>query len=169
MSPSGSPQAYRLRLRWCLSEIWWGGEFWCWWEGWCRWWRLQLPWHIPHIRPFFLAQFFSMPMRVNRDKMDFETKQSKSHKRKILQQNSIKCDKTSKNVHIMTDFPHISHVEKFPHVTKFPHIYHLENFPTWHVMGRISPHDQFFLHRQRLWRLWQISGMSEKCAISQYI
>ena len=59
----------------------------------------------------------------------------------------------------VTDFPHISHVEKFLHVTEFPHIYHLENFPTWHVMGRISPHDQFFLHRRRLWRLWQISGM----------
>ena len=45
-------------------------------------------------------------------------------------------------------FPHICNVEKFPHVTKFPHIYHVEKFSTWqHVMGRISPHEQFFLHR----------------------
>ena len=55
---------------------------------------------------------------------------------------------------------HISHVEKFLHVTEFPHIYYVEKFSTWqHVMGRISPHDQFFLHRRRLWCLWQISGV----------
>ena len=59
---------------------------------------------------------------------------------------------------------HISHVEKFLHVTEFPHMYHVEKFSTWqHVMGRISPHDQFFLHRRRLWRLWQISGMGNSC------
>ena len=84
-------------------------------------------------------------MCVNRDKTDFGSKQSKLHKSEILQQNSIKCDKTSKIVHIMTDFPHISHVEKFLHVTEFPHIDHMEKISTWqHVMGRISPHDQFF-------------------------
>ena len=66
--------------------------------------------------------------RVNRDKTDFATKQSKSHKREILQQNSIKCDKTSKIVLIITDFPHISHVEKFLHVTEFHHIDHVEKF-----------------------------------------
>ena len=49
----------------------------------------------------FFAQFFSTPKRVNRDKTDFATKQRKSHKREILQQNSIKCDKTSKIVHII--------------------------------------------------------------------
>ena len=44
----------------------------------------------------------------------------------------------------MTDFLHLSHVEKFLHVTDFLHIYHVEKFSTWqHVMGRISPHDQF--------------------------
>ena len=44
--------------------------------------------------------------------------------------------------------------------TDFLHISHVEKFSTWHnVMGKISPHDQFFLHRRRLWRLWQISGM----------
>ena len=49
----------------------------------------------------FLAQFFSTQKRVNSDKTDFATKQRKSHKREILQQNSIKCDKTSKIVHII--------------------------------------------------------------------
>ena len=49
----------------------------------------------------FLAQFFSTPKRVNRDKTEFAIKQRKSHKREILQQNSIKCDKTSKIVHII--------------------------------------------------------------------
>ena len=44
---------------------------------------------------------FSTPKFVNHDKTDFATKQRKSHKRKILQQNSIKCDKTSKIVHII--------------------------------------------------------------------
>ena len=48
-----------------------------------------------------LAQFFSTPKRVNSDKTDFATKQRKLHKREILQQNSIKCDKTSKIVHII--------------------------------------------------------------------
>ena len=61
----------------------------------------------------------------------------------------------------VTDFPHISHVEKFLHVTEFPHIYHVEKFSTWqHVMGKISPHDHFFLHRHCLWCLWQIWGMN---------
>ena len=69
-------------------------------------------------------------MCVNRDKKDFATKQSNLHKREMLQQNSIKCDKTSKIVHIMTDVPHISHVEKFLHVTEFPHIDHVEKFST---------------------------------------
>ena len=60
----------------------------------------------------------------------------------------------------LTYFLHISHVEKFLHVTEFPHIYHVEKFSTWqHVIGRISPHDQFFLHRRRLWCLWQIWGI----------
>ena len=59
---------------------------------------------IPDICPFFstdkiFASIFSTPKRVKRDKTDFATKQRKSHKRKILQQNSIKCDKTSKIVH----------------------------------------------------------------------
>ena len=134
----------------------------------------------------FLAQFFSTSMRVNRDKTDFATKQSNSHKRDILQQNSIKCDKTSK---IVTDFLHLSHVEKYLHMTDFLHLSHVEKFSTWqiclhishvekflhvtefphiyhvekHVMGRISPHDQFFLHRRLLWRLWQISGMYCMC------
>ena len=49
----------------------------------------------------FLARFFSTPKRVNHDKTDFATKRRKSHKRKILQQNSIKCDKTSKIAHII--------------------------------------------------------------------
>ena len=45
----------------------------------------------------------------------------------------------------MTDFPHISHVEKLLHVTEFPHINHVEKFSTLqHVVGRISPHDHFF-------------------------
>ena len=78
----------------------------------------------------FFVQFFSTPKRVNCDKTDFATKQPKLHKREILQQNSIKCDKTSKIVHIMTDFPHISHVETFLHVTEFPHIDHVEKFST---------------------------------------
>ena len=42
----------------------------------------------------FLVQFFSTPKRVNSDKTDFATKQRKLHKREILQQNSIRCDKT---------------------------------------------------------------------------
>ena len=46
----------------------------------------------PHTK--FLAQFFSTPKRVNSNKTDFATKQRKSHKREILQQNSIRCDKT---------------------------------------------------------------------------
>ena len=46
-----------------------------------------------------MAQFFSTPKRVNRDKKGFATKQRKLHKREILQQNSIKCDKTSQIVH----------------------------------------------------------------------
>ena len=76
-----------------------------------------------------VAQFFST-RRVNRDKTDIATKQRKLHKSEILQQNRIKCNKTSKIVHIMTDFPHISHVEKFLHVTEFPHIDHVEKFST---------------------------------------
>ena len=38
---------------------------------------------------------------LNCDKTGFARKQRKSHKREILQQNSIKCDKTSKIVHII--------------------------------------------------------------------
>ena len=77
---------------------------------------------------------------------------------------------------------HIYHVEKCLHVTDFtPH------FSTWHDFslylpcrdispteylscgetsphdnlsyGKFSPHDKFFLHKHRLWCLWQISGM----------
>ena len=42
-----------------------------------------------------------MSKRVNCAKTVMATKQRKSHKREILQQNSIKCDKTSKIVHII--------------------------------------------------------------------
>ena len=79
-------------------------------------------------RTKFLVQFFSTPKRVNRDKTDFATKQRKSHKREIMQQNSIKCDTFSSPFSCGKNF----------HLTGFPHM---------------SPHDQFFLHTRRLWCL----------------
>ena len=92
----------------------------------------------------FLAKFFSTPKRVNRDITDFATKQRKSHKREILQQNSIKCNKTSKIVHIiyfvmvkqMTDLsPHFSCGEISPCDRFSPHF-----------KGTISAFKLKFLH-----------------------
>ena len=85
----------------------------------------------------FLAQFLSTPKRVNHDKTDFATKQCKSHKREILKQNSIKCYKTSKIVHIMlTDLsPHLSCGEISPCDRFSPHL-----------KGTISAFNLKFLH-----------------------
>ena len=84
----------------------------------------------------FLAQFFSTPKRVNSDKTDFATKQRKLHKREILQQNSIKCDKTT-IIHYIA-FTLRDHDRFFStfimwgtfHLTYLPHILHVEKFST---------------------------------------
>ena len=76
----------------------------------------------------------------------------------ILQQfNATKNHQLCKKFLHITDFFHISHVESIFHITSC----HVENFSTWKsVMWRNFSTWQKFLHRHRLWCLWQISGMS---------
>ena len=101
----------------------------------------------------FLARFFSTPNRVNHDKPDFATKQRKSHKRKILQQNSIKCDKTSKIVHIiLTDLsPHFSCGEISP----------CDRF-SLHLKGTISAFNLKFLHMAEFFSTGTACGACDK-------
>ena len=101
----------------------------------------------------FLAPFFSTPKRVNHDKTDFATKQRKSHKRKILQQNSIKCDKTSKIVHIiLTDLsPHFSCGEISPCDRFSPHL-----------KGTISAFNLKFLHMAEFFSTGTACGACDK-------
>ena len=101
----------------------------------------------------FLARFFSTPKHVNHDKTDFATKQRKSHKRKILQQNSIKCDKTSKIVHIiLTDLsPHFSCGEISPCDRFSPRL-----------KGTISAFNLKFLHMAEFFSTGTACGACDK-------
>ena len=84
--------------------------------------------------------------------------------KQISRENSMNCDKTDLSPHLSCEeisphdrffsiFLHIYHVESFLQLT----ICHLENFSTWQ-----SVFWRNFLHRHRLWCLWQISGMGSK-------
>ena len=97
---------------------------------------------------------------MNRDKTDFATKQRKSHKREILQQNSIKCNKTSKIVHIiyfvmvkqMTDLsPHFSCGEISPCDRFSPHL-----------KGTISAFNLKFLHMAEFFSTGTACGACDK-------
>ena len=105
-----------------------------------------------HIHNFW-HKFFSTPKCVNHDKTDFATKQRKSHKRKILQQNSITCDNTSKIVHIiLTDLsPHFSCGEISP-CDKF----------SPRLKGTISAFNLKFLHMAEFFSTGTACGACDK-------
>ena len=95
------------------------------------------------LSPPHVYSIFSTPKRVNCAETDFATKQQKSHIREILQQNSIKCDKTSNIVHIIQTLFILHLTESSPHLW-YGEIFHFttshgENFSTWPIFSPQTP------------------------------